>query len=634
MTRILELSPSIVFKVENISIITPLSWKEKTFNLRVYLPDWGKVIYDEEFLDPFIERSGLKVQSKFDVGLFLQYYLQNNIEPNGEFALSSLKEKKALNLDSMEFNDFINSLMSGKYIGPDKKEDIIEKLRLDLSKEDIRDCNTILKNALYREIPTTKISKTGQLELYIIYYKKILEHYKKIAESYEPGEILTKENRATLKDLLNEKDIYYELRDSFANDIPFNDILVDIQNTTGPFREINLYKPSFDTDQILKFNFDHSDKLVNKIIAHLTEWLKTTKGDDRNEMLTDWISFCEDYFSQSKEDKIVSLIRISDMFSDKTGLLKKFNLEIEELLRVCYRSWAKKVFPILNQSENLTKEEKRLFILTNIGSPILNYRTPVFDPVMAQYINFGPEPLALLIVTSIMKKFVKYYSLLNLEFFLAFLKFYGFWSKYSREQENENYNEEKNQKRKDSNLDFDNFYYNPTEAALPKINHSENESPNTENEVIEVNLTNNSDNDITDNDKELIEDLESNENDGEEIKRDLEKYRDFDILDNTQPEDETDDWDEKIKVKKPAIRIDQIINKMLKEFDFNDIIEQYCTADEQLLLKDIHEYKMTYDVAAEARKVSGAAINKRLKRIYKKLANSKELKLLFTSMNE
>jgi hypothetical protein len=636
MSRILELSPSIVFKVEQIPITDSSSGIERTVNLRMYIPDWGKVIYDEDFLDPFIQRSGFKGHSKFIVGLFLQCYLQNNIEPNGEFALCSLKEKKGLNLDSVEFNDFIASLMGGKYIEPDKKEKFIEKLRRDYSNEDIEARQTILKNALYREMPSTKISKTGQFELYIIYYKKIFEHYKKIAETYAPGDNLTKDDRDTLNNLLNEKDIFFELRNSFFNGIPFNDILVDIQNITEPFGEINLYKPSFDTNQILKFN--DSDELVKKIIEHLSQWLEDTKGNDRKETLLDWISFCKEYFSQSKEDKIVSLIRISDMFSDKSGLVKIFNLEIEELLRVCYRSWAKKVFPTLNQSENLTKEEKRLFILTNIGSPILNFRTPIFDPILAQYINFGSTPLMLLYFSSLNK--INSQTLRNIifQFFLSFLKFYGFWSKFSREQEKENYNEEKNQKRKKSNIDIDNLYFNPTEAALPKINKSDNELPNTEKEDMEENLTDNLENDfsiaIEDNDEDLVEDFEPNENDMESVKLDLEKYRDFEVLDNTQSRDETDDWNEKMKVKKPAIRIDQIINKMFKEFYFNDIIGQYCTADEQSLLMDIYIYKMTFDEAAEVRQVSKVAINNRLKRIYKKLAQSKELNLLYGSMNE
>lgn len=638
MTRILEISPSIVFKVEQITITEKFSGNERTVNIRMYIPDWGKVIYNEDFLDPFIQRSELKGQSKFIVGLFLQHYLQNNIEPNGEFALSSLKEKKTLNLDSVEFNDFIASLMGGKYIEQNKKEKFIEKLRREYSNEDIEDRQTILKNSLYREIPTTKISKTGQLEFFILYYKKIFEHYKKIAETYAPGDNLTKDDRDTLKNLLKEKDIFYELRDSFANGIPFNDILVDIQNITEPFREINLYKPSFDTDQVLKFDFVHSDELVNKLIAHFTNWLEDTKGNDRKGILKDGISFCEEYFGQSKEDKIVSLIRISDMYSDKEGLAKMFNLEIEELLRVCYRSWAKKVFATLNQSENLTKEEKRLFILTNIGSPILNYRTPIFDPILAQYINFGSTSLMLLYFSSLNK--INSQTLRNIifQFFLSFLKFYGFWSKYSREQENEYYNEEKYQKRKNSNLDVDNLYFNPTEATLPKINQSDNESPKTEKEVLGENLPDYLDNDISsaidDNDEDLNEDLEQNVNDIENVKPELEKYRDFAILDNTQPKDETDDWDEKMKVKKPSIRIEDIINKMFEEFYFNDIIGQYCTADEQSLLKEIYICKRPYDEAAEERHVSKVAINNRLKRIYNKLAKRKELKLLFTSMNE
>lgn len=638
MSRILELSPSVVFKVENISISRSCSWKEKKYDLRVYIPDWDAVIFDEEFLDPFMNKFGFKPHMKNYVALLLQYYIQNNILPKEGFALSSLKEKKTLNLESVEFNVFISSLMDGKYIEPDKKEKIIEKLRREYSQEDIEDRQTILKSALYREIPTTKISKTGQLELFIIYCKKILEHYKKIAETYAPGYNLTSDDRDTLKNILNEKEIYYELRDSFANGIPFNDTLVDIQNITEPFREINLYNPSFDTNQVFKFDFSHSDNLVEKIIAHLTKWLVDTKGNDRKETLLDWISFCKDYFSQSKEDKIVSLIRISDMYSDKSGLVKIFNLEIEELLRVCYRSWAKKVFPILNQSENLTKEEKRLFILTNIGSPILNYRTPIFDPILAQYINFGSTPLMLLYFSSLNK--INSQSLRNIifQFFLSFLKFYSFWSKYSREQENENYNEEKYQKRKNSNLDIDNSYFNSPPAKKRKKNQPANKSSDTEKEVLEENLTDNLENDfsiaIDDNDEDLVEDFEPNENDMESVKLDLEKYRDFEILDNTQSKDETDDWDEKMKVKKPAIRIEDIINKMFEEFYFKDTIGKFCTAEEQSLLMDIYIYKKPYDEAAEVREVSKVAVNNRLKRIYKKLAKSKELKLLFNSMNE
>ena len=593
--------------------------------LRIFLPDWEKILSSESFLDPFLKRYGIGQIYKPAIACYLEYYRATNFDFAGKPLRGSLKNIRNFKINSMEYKNLIWDLLirerkSRKNL---KKEDLRLKIEFPILDVTGPSVHKLFLKAAYHDLSESEQTPLGQTSYTKTFFKKIIQYYIHINnEPHLKGKkdqtrmFYSVKEIEGLKEYLSEDPIFEELRST-----NFNSILIKVKNLLSRYKlnEIQL-EDSLENDVTKKeVNKDELKSIVKETLESLNEFLAGKKSKEKKNKIQKWISKIQFYYSQPEPANLVVLVYINDKFSSKQGLIENINLQIEMMFRRCYREWAKKIFSELKDTEKLTKPEKRLFILMHIGTPYLNYRTPIFDALLLRYINFKDLTFYTFLLSSVFKvpKIGEIdLKLMNLQLFLSFLQFYAFWLNYVRPQEKERKQNVEYKKRfvidqyiektawEDMKLDK---YGNKGEEAGTKIPEYE-----------EIDLS-----DI---------EIEPDQTDDELLKS-LEQYR-YDIVSDEEGAKTkiNKDYNCTIAVKKPGIDIKKAYNFNLKELFLGDILEKYCSTDEQELLRRRLINNDTLKEIGNDLKISTTAVEKRVKKICNRLSKEPELEDILTEM--
>ncbi|HCY77727.1 MAG TPA: hypothetical protein DHV28_17585 [Ignavibacteriales bacterium] len=599
--------------------------------LRIFIPDWEKLLSSESFLHPFLKRYGSEQFSEFIIAFYLEYYRTTHFDVKGQYLRSTLKNTRTFKINSMDYNNLIRELLvKQEKIWPTKKEEEDAKLKIEYSILDVTGYSVqkLFFKAAYDEIDEIDQTLRAQKRFSKQYFKKIVQYFVKI-NTQNIGENIenkkeksrtryTKREIDELKDYLAEDPIFEELRST-----DFGKVLTTVKSMLPRYSQNGQQSPELKENKDNKTQTAVSNEELNKIVKEalqsLDEFLVGKKSKEKIEKIQNWIDRIKHIHSQPEPLNRAVLVYINDTFASTQGMVEQINLAIEMLFRRCYREWAKKTFDELNKNENLTKPEKRLFILMHIGTPYLGYRTPVFDPLLLKYLNFKNLNLYTFLLSSVFKlhKIDDIdLKLMNVQLFLSFLKFYVFWLSLSRSRENERKQNLEYKKRFVVDQFMENKSWDEKDLDTFKVEKNKKESEISKYEEID------------------LKDIEIDSDEPESEILNLSGYfKSFSVLDEDTSKIETDKINyHTMSVKKPGVDVKKAINVNLKDFFFKDIIEKYCNAKEQELIYEHLIKKETYEEIGKKLKISSPAISKRVTKILNRLSQVEELKELLTEM--
>jgi hypothetical protein len=599
--------------------------------LRIFIPDWNKIISSELFVDPFLKVPEFKNISELKLAFYLEYYRATHFDVKGQYLRSTLKNTRTFKINSMDYNNLIRELLvKQEKTWPTKKEEEDAKLKIEYSILDVTDYSVqkLFFKAAYGEITEIDQTLPEQKRFSKDYFKKIVQYFVKI-NTQNIGENIenkkekfrtkyTKREIDELKDYLSEDPIFEELRST-----DFGKVLKTVKSMLSRYPQNEQQSPELKENKDNKTQTvvtnEELNKIVNEVLQSLDEFLVGKKSKEKIEKTQNWIDRIKHIHSQPEPINRGVLLYINDTFASTQGMVEQINLEIEMLFRRCYREWAKKTFDELNKNENLTKPEKRLFILMHIGIPYLGYRTPVFDPLLLKYLNFKNLNLYTFLLSSVFKLHKINdidLKLMNVQLFLSFLKFYVFWLSLSRSKEKERKQNLEYKKRFVVDQFMENKSWDEKDLDTFKVEKNEKESEISKYEEI---------------------DLKDIEIDSDEPKSEMLNlsghFKSFSVLEEDTSKTESDKINyHTMSVKKPGVDVKRAINANLKDFFFRDIIEKYCTAEEQELLYEHLIKKEPYEEIGKKLKISNPAVSKRVKKILIRLSQEAELKELLTDM--
>ena len=600
--------------------------------LRIFIPDWEKLLSSKSFLHPFLERYGSEQFPEFNIAFYLEYYRATHFDVKGQYLRSTLKNTRTFKINSMDYNNLIRELLvKQEKTWPTKKEEEDVKSKIEYSILDVTGYSVqkLFFKAAYSEIAEIDQTLPTQKRFSNEYFKKIVQYFVKI-NTQNIGENIenkkekfrtryTKREIDELKDYLSEDLIIEELRST-----NFGKILKTVKSMLSRYPQNKQQSPELKENKDNKtqrvVTNEELNKIVNEVLQSLDEFLVGKKSKEKIEKIQNWIDRIKHYHSQPEPlNSILVLVYINDEFSSTRGMVEQINLEIEMLFRRCYREWAKKTFDELKKNENLTKPEKRLFILMHIGTPYLGYRTPVFEPLLLKYLNFKNLNLYTFLLSSVFKLHKINdidLKLMNVQLFLSFLKFYVFWLSLCRSKEKERKQNLEYKKRFVVDQFMENKSWDEKDLDTFKVEKNEKESEISKYEEI---------------------DLKDIEIDSDEPKSEMLNlsghFKSFSVLEEDTSKTETDKINyHTMSVKKPGVDVKRAINVNLKDFFFRDIIEKYCTAEEQELLYEHLIKKEPYEEIGKKLKISNPAVSKRVNKILIRLSQESELEELLTDM--
>lgn len=595
--------------------------------LRIFIPDWEKLLSSESFLHPFLKRYGSEQFPEFIIAFYLEYYRTTHFDEKGQYLRSTLKNTRTFKINSMEYNNLIRELLvkQGK-TWPTKKEEEDAKLKIEYSILDVtsHSVQKLFFKACYDEIAEIDQTLPTQKRFSKEYFKKIVQYFVKIdtkniknkKEKFRTR--YTKREIDELKDFLTEDPIFEELRST-----DFSMVLKTVKSMLSRYLQNEQQSPELKENKDNKTQSVVSNEELNKIVKEalqsLDEFLVGKKSKEKIEKTQNWIDRIKHFHSQPEPLNRAVLVYINDTFASTQGMVEQINLEIEMLFRRCYREWAKKIFDELNKNENLTKPEIRLFILMHIGTPYLGYRTPVFDPLLLKYLNFKNLNLYTFLLSSVFKLHKINdidLKLMNVQLFLSFLKFYVFWLSLSRSKEKERKQNLEYNKRFVVDQFMENTSWDEKDLDTFKVEKNEKETEILKYEKID------------------LKDIEINSEEPErEMLNTSGDFKSFSVLEEDTLKTEIDKINYyTMKVKKPGVDVKRAINLNFKEFFFRDIIEKYCNPEEQKLLDEYLIKNEPYKEIGKKLNISEPAVSKRLKKILFRLSQEAEIKELLTEM--
>ena len=443
------------------------------------------------------------------------------------------------------------------------------------------------------------------------YLKKIFNYYIHINANSNNQKQYTQSEIDGLRKYLAEDHIYEELRKT-----QFSIVLEKVKNLLSDFRYrfengvIHIEKTA--TGKVVGYDKVQLEGVVTQALDLLQKFLKGKKDKEKRKKVTAWISAIQKRFSLPEPDNWMTLVYINDQFTSKYKLIQQINIEIEMLYRRCYREWAKKAFNELIVSEKLTKTEKRLFILMHIGTPYLEYRIPIFDPLLIQYFNFNNLTTYTFLLSSLFQvnKIEKIdLKLMNQFLLLSFLRFYDYWITHIQLIDVERKKNTEYSKRFERDEYMERTEWEDRDLDIFKTKGEKSVSDEILNEV------------------ELETELNNEENSADDP-------ADVQILDeflSSEDEKIVLSYDT-ITVKKPSVNVTKAININLKDFFFRDILEKYCDSTEQKLLYDYYYSGETLAKIGAKLGISAPAVKKKIDLTRKRLSTIPELADILTEM--
>lgn len=585
-----------------------------SLSLRVYRPDWEKIIASETFLDAFHKRYSSGEYNKMAIPFFLEYYRNTQFDNEGKYLRRTLKRTRKFDIDSIEYKNFFKELIKDvKKAYPElDKSDLrlkIEFPHYNLT-EVYKTIRELFNKAAYKRLDPPEQTPMGQFVYGQKYLKKIFNYYIHINASGNDQRQYTQSEIDGLKKYLAEDNVYEELRKT-----QFSKVLEKVKSLLSDFRYsfengvIHIQKSA--TGKVVGYDKIQLEGVVTQALDLLQKFLKEKKDKEKRKKVNSWISAIQKRFALPEPDNWMTLVYINDQFTSKYKLIQQINIEIEMLYRRCYREWAKKAFHELILSKKLTKPEKRLFILMHIGTPYLDYRTPTFDPLLIKYFNFNNLTTYTFLLSSLFQvnKIEKIdLKLMNQFLFLSFLRFYDYWITHIQQIDVERKKDIEYSKRFKHDEYMERTEWEDRDLDLFKTKDKTSAADSTTYDKLDTEL-----------------DIEENDNDVPVNVRTLEEF--------LSPEDERIllSYDT-ITVKKPGVNVIKAMNINLKEFFFRDILEKHCDPTEQKIFYDYYYNKETLAEIGVKLGISAPAVKKRIDLTRKRLSTIPELADILTEM--
>ena len=612
------------FKIDSINLYLHKDKKEKygfgdSTKFRIFIPDWDKIINSEYFLDPFLKRYGIGQIFKFNFHCYLEYYKMVHFDSKGNYLLGSLKNIRNFNINSLEYQNLIWEIFTkAKELDKSlKKEDLKNKIEYQVQDVTGISVQELFMKAAYNDIADLEQTFIGQVSFTRAFYEKIVRYFKDIKSQYNSEKTYTKKEVEGLKKYLSEDPIFEELRSA-----GFRKVLEKVKEMI-----LRYHLDNDKVEELHQLNKNHKivekkelDGIVKEALDVLTDFLKDRKDKERIERIKKWIDRIKYYHSQPEPVNLTVLVYINDRFSSKQGLIEHINLGLEMFFRRCYREWAKKIFWELNGKEHLSNPEKRLFILMHIGTPFLNYRTPIFDPLLIKYVNHKEITSLTFFLSSILKIHIQDdidIKKLNIQLFLSFLKFYSFLLAYIRPRDTERKQNLNYRRRIIHDQLIDNTFFEVPELDEYHSNLLKKEiKPN---KLEETDLS------------EFNKELDQSSLDSDDDLRYFSRGSSIDDAETLKSVIEKLNY-ETISVKKPGPDVKKIINFNLKELFVNDILESHCSEAEQELLRRAIINEDTLEEIGSDLKISAQAVHKKIKTVVKRLSKSSELEDILSEL--
>ncbi len=385
--------------------------------------------------------------SIFQRYLFFTNYV--NISEDGKWVAKenneiSRKRNRKFNIETLYYNEIFNPQKS---LQRHTKEKIIEK-----ANKILNNFTTIylkdLKNAL-----KDKNNIIDLIELSTLSYKFILQFYPgeelyfgfmenldiKIEAFYKW--LITNKKKITNYDVQAKRtEVLLDPVDTLLRSSEFDAIIEDVLNFLLSTNDEDLID-----NELL--NFDRFIEKrptaiaeLNSVLTRLINYLEIKKKNSRSKENISWLNekleLIYGVLDSDPETKINRTPDVYFIFVSKDEVYQKIFLETEKIVSNYFRILAKFIFDELCNSEKLTKFEKRVFIASHIGIPIIGRKTPYTDPLLIQYLMHS-ESAFIYFMESVIIQTHEWKDLFdfNLLYFLGFCKFYAFWHEIVKEVE-------------------------------------------------------------------------------------------------------------------------------------------------------------------------------------------------------
>ena len=358
------------------------------FNLpiRTFHPKKNEIFKYEIFWAIVQNRHGYTDKGIQTIFLMLNFEWLYSINSRGNLKKNPLQKKNK----KLDKNTLIESALS-------KEREIFAEFRLNPKKKNsFREIDKVL-NTLLNEMDIQDID-ANELVLKRIFKDEITTELRHRNIQNFFVETLNKVNALTQDYLAKpDADVYKLVKNRLFSDdhsyiIRERDRRVNYMLEEIPFLLDEFEKASQNAEKNI-FEDKYAER-VNEIYTDLIEILialRKVRVKDFKPKLEEWMNRIQEYSSTDFFTKIHGLKWIYDEFSDK-DILFQWLLRIAEKLNHWFLSdFSRQAFKYFSSHLGLTATEKRLFILMNIGRPSLDYRLPVLDSTLSEYLLLDPK---------------------------------------------------------------------------------------------------------------------------------------------------------------------------------------------------------------------------------------------------
>lgn len=435
--------------------------------LRWYIPNWNKIINDGHLFNLLIEKKIINSQQRKHQFTFIQIYLLLTFlpTPNSKRENFTGRRNRTFNLNTLLFDPTFND----KLLEFDGEEHwkLKSYLRRLSQSEKEKQINEILKKKIYpwleTKTPIKELINKAFLE------KRVESPLSKMGDEYFTTKVFHNAvkilndkfiDRDLVSDPLSVKDIEYirknllpdpvleELRDEKLNSLlekfeePYKKIydLIEEQKrnkATSVIIDSTIYKNIY-----LRI----SQELIDHLRAKQNRKFSKAKITELDEV----INFVVQMRNLPDIEKWKGLLLTRDRFYKQAESLYSFVNKLENEVKKHLRTYSLLIRNELVSQEKLTRAEVRLYIISNLGLPSLEYSQPILERGLFEFFNFNKFVLPLFIEVMLNK--VSEFDNINLKELLeyqfrTFLIFYPVWHENIKISEKERKKDIRKQKK-------------------------------------------------------------------------------------------------------------------------------------------------------------------------------------------
>ncbi len=428
-------------------------FNNKSQTIRWYLPDWNKIINSGILLDLLIEKNYLLPNQRGFHSNITQIYLLLTFLPASSTRRENYtgRRTRKFNINTLLYNPIYHEdLFSFEDPSPGKIKAYLRQLT---KKEKEKRLEKIIRTKVYPFLDT----KTPIKELI---HKAFSEKELGLPLSRMGDEYFTRavfdnalkilKDKFIGRDLnlnpISKKDIEY-IRENILPD----PIIKELRNKEidSILRQVeDLYKTLLDSIKDQKhldaenksFNKKKYLQLSNRLINFLEVKKKRKFKKEKIFEIDQLIQFTSQMRDLPDEDKWKGLMLIRDRFYDHRDSLYSFVNKLDKKVKKHLINFSRIIFHDLVTQENLNREERRLFIISNIGLQSFDHAILVFERNTLDFFTFNKFILTLFIEVVLNRNLS--FDTVDLKNHLdyqwrIFLNFYGFWHNEIKSSEQE-----------------------------------------------------------------------------------------------------------------------------------------------------------------------------------------------------